>query len=95
MTTWQDIEDVMAYWFREGARIAWVDLVEIRKDHEDLCEMQRHVADMSFTFRPEERAILAEMHTALNDMLALVAEELRPQLRLAAAGGWAMKSLSR
>ena len=95
MATWQDIEDVMAYWFREGACIAWVDLVEIRKDQEDLCEMQKHVADMSFTYRPEERAILAEMHMDLIVMLALVAEELRPQLRLASADQWARKSLCR
>ena len=95
MTPWQDIEDVMAFWLREGARNAWEDFDEIRKDQKDLCEIQKHVADRSFTYRPEERAILAELHVDLNVMLALVAEELRPQLRLAAADRWAMKSLCR
>ena len=92
MPTWQDIEDVMAYWYREGDFNAWADLVEIQQDQGDLSAIRCCVAD---TFLPEERAILADMHEELCDLLAYTADELRPQLRLAAADRRASKSLGR
>ena len=92
MPTWQDIEDVMANWYRECDFNAWADLVEIQQDQEDLSATQQHMAD---TFLPEERSILADMHEDLCDLLAYTADELRPQLRLAAADRRASKSLGR
>ena len=83
---------MMAYWYREGDFNAWADLAEIQQDHEDLSATQQHMAD---TFLPEERAILANMHEDLCDLLAYTADELRPQLRLAAADRRASKSLGR
>ena len=91
MPTWQDIEDLMAYWYRECDFNAWADLVEIQQDQEDLSATQQHRANAS---RPE-RAILADRHEELCDLLAYTADELRPQLRLAAADRRASKSLGR
>ena len=92
MPTWHDIEDVMAFWYRESDRIAWVDLAEIQRDQEDLSATQQHMANK---FLPEERSILADMHEDLCDLLAYTADELRPQLRLAASDRRASKSLGR
>ena len=92
MPTWHDIEDVMALWYRESDRIAWVDLVDIRQDQEALSVTQQHMANK---FLPEERSILADMHEDLCDLLAYTADELRPQLRLAASDRRASKSLGR
>ena len=92
MPTWQDTEDVMAYWYREGDFNAWADLAEIQQDHEDLSATQQHMAD---SFLPEEHSILADMHEDLCNMLAYTADELRPQLRLAASDRRASKSLGR
>ncbi len=36
MPTWHDIEDVMAYWFREGDRGAWADWPQLDVDIEAL-----------------------------------------------------------
>jgi hypothetical protein len=36
MTTWQDIEDVMAYWYREGSFGVWTDWVKLEVDVETL-----------------------------------------------------------
>ena len=92
MPTWQDIEAVMAYWYQEGDFNAWADLVEIQQDREDLSVTQQHMANK---FLPEERSILADMHEDLCDLLAYTADELRPQLRLAASDRRASKSLGR
>ena len=92
MPTWQDIEDVMAYWYREGDFNAWADLAEIQQDQGDLSAIRCCVAD---TFLPEERSILADMHEELCDLLAYTADELKPRLRLAAADRRANKSLAR
>ena len=91
MPTWQDIEDVMAYWYREGGRIDWMDLAEIRQDQEDLSATWQHVtARLHLSI---ERTILAEKQEDLDVLLAYIADELRPQLRLAAADLRASNSL--
>ena len=87
MATWVDVECLMAYWYREGDHNVWADWAELGQELEALAV---HPLD---TFGPEDRAILADVREDLNDQMVYVAEELRPQLRLATADRRARKSL--
>jgi len=82
MATWVDVECLMAYWYREGDHNVWADWAELGQELEALD-----------TFGPEDRAILADVREDLIDQMVCVAEELRPQLRLATADRRARKSL--
>ena len=87
MATWVDVECLMAYWYREGDHNAWAEWAELGQELEALAV---HPLD---TFGPEDRAILADVREDLIDQMVCVAEELRPQLRLATADRWSHKSL--
>ena len=100
MATWVDVECLMAYWYREGDHNVWADWAELGQELEaladnvwaDWAELRQELEALD-TFGPEDRAILAEVRKDLIDQMVCVAEELRPQLRLATADRRARKSL--
>ena len=82
MTTWQDIEDVMAHWHREANEPAWCDL---EKTEEQLAIIASNSDDGWWT-----RKLLSTLE--LHDTMDLCADALRPELRLSAANQSALKS---
>ena len=84
---WQDIESLMIFWYRDSAAAAWDDCAELEQELEALASVE-HMWKSS-----NERAIHLEMHDDLLDQLSFTADELRPQLRLAAASRQAALSL--
>ena len=86
---WHDIETFMVHWYRDSAVAAWDDCTELEQEL-DALDSVGHLWET-----PEERAINAEMHEDLMDMLSFTADELRPQLRLAASSRQAAFSLKR
>ena len=77
--SWQDVESVMDFWYREGAARAWGDVAELEQGLEDLAT-NTHIFET-----PEDRVIQGELRQDLQDQLTFAADELRAQLRLAAA----------
>ena len=77
--SWQDVDAVMAFWYRSSAVGAWDDWMELTYELETL-ESVGHLWTTA-----DERAIHQEMWEDLQDQLSCTADELRPQLRLAAA----------
>ena len=84
MTTWQDIEDVMAHWHREANEPAWCDLERTERTEEQL-SILAGLADDRWT-----RKLLSTLE--LHDTMDLCADALRPELRLSAANQSALKS---
>ena len=84
---WQDIESLVIFWYRDSAVAAWDDCAELEQELETLASVE-HLWKSS-----DEHAIHLEMHEDLMDMLSFTADELRPQLRLAAASRQAALSL--
>ena len=84
---WQDIESLVIFWYRDSAVAAWDDCAELEHELDALASVEH------LWTTPEERAINAEMHEDLIDMMSFTADELRPQLRLAAASRQAALSL--
>jgi hypothetical protein len=82
MTTWQDIEDVMALWLRNANDPAWRDL---EKTEEQLAIIASNSDDGWWT-----RKLLSTLE--LHDTMDLCADALRPELRLSAANQSALKS---
>ena len=78
-TSWRDVDAVMAFWYRNSAVGAWDDWMELTHELETL-DSVGHLWTTA-----DERAIHQEMWEDLQDQLSCTTDELRPQLRLAAA----------
>ena len=85
MASWVDVEFLVTRWYHEADCIAWCDVWAVESDLDDLNSIE--------PTSNKERYIIAEMTMDLQDQLAIVFSELRPQLRLATADMRARKSL--
>ena len=98
MLTWADVEDFMAYWHRKANETAWRDLHDTRGTMEYLTDPVPHrCLSMEYLTSPvyqdlEEHSILcetcinrADLVIWLEERATLIADDLRPELRLRAA----------
>ena len=85
MASKMDVEFLVTRWYHDADCIAWCDLWAVESDLDDL----NSIVPTS----NKDRYIMAEMTMDLQDQLAIISYELRPQLRLATADMRARKSL--
>ena len=78
--SWQDIEDIFWYWLNEADDIAWADLDSV----EDELSYVRDVVRPR-RLRSRERYAVSCLELDLQVRLCIIADEVKPELRLSAA----------
>ena len=101
MASWQDVETVIWSWLRDANEAAWLDLEDCRgtMDHLAAPPPHRCLVDIARGLGIENPLALCEtcnnrveVALFLEERASATAEDVRPELRLAAADRSALKS---
>ena len=101
MASWQDVETILWAWLREANEPAWLDLEQCRETMDYLVAPPPHrcLVDIARGLGIENPPPLCEtcnnrvgLALFLEERAAVTAEDVRPELRLAAADRSALKS---
>ena len=85
MVSWGDVEFLINHWYQEASHDVWYDIIELDSELDDFHNIEPIGA--------AERSVLDWAICDIGKQRSELIEDLRPQVRLAAADRCARKSL--